>query len=169
KSFADFLEEESRAKDFFASEFRVDLHLTKCCLQHILEWCALDLDSLPREYQEFPEFDRRRLQVAITELPYVLVGNTDSAFVDELVDFTEKRGWHKFDKLLPLVYSGEGELSEVWRGWLDRFRCIPDRLKVQYPETAGVLTWFLDKWERDQEEWQRQMDDSDSGDSDSSD
>ncbi|RXW12729.1 hypothetical protein EST38_g13125 [Candolleomyces aberdarensis] len=143
KSFTDFLDEESRAKDFFVSEFRVDLHVTKCCLQRILEWCPLDLDSLPREYQELPEFDRRRLQAAITELPFFLYGETDPAFVDELVDFTEKRGWNKFDKLLPLVYRGECGFSERWELW------------VRNPEAAVILARFIDKWERDEKEWSR--------------
>ncbi|KAJ2926050.1 hypothetical protein H1R20_g11042, partial [Candolleomyces eurysporus] len=127
-----------------------------CCLQRILEWCPLDLDSLPREYQELPEFDRRRLQAAITELPFVLRDNTDSAFVDELVDFTEKRGWHKFDRLLPLVYLGEGELSEIWTNWIYDFCTQVGDLKLLNPKIAAVMTGFVDKWERDKKEWDRQ-------------
>ncbi|KAJ2921451.1 hypothetical protein H1R20_g15643, partial [Candolleomyces eurysporus] len=166
KSFRDFLDEESRAKDFFVSRFHVDLHLTKCCLQRILEWCPLDLDSLPREYQELPEFDRRRLQVAITKLPFSLWDKTYSAFVDELVDFTEKRGWHKLDRLLPLVYLGEGRLSVIWTDWIYYFRNHVGRLKSLKPEIAAVITGFIDKWEGDEEEWLRQMDNSGFSDTD---
>ena len=46
KSFSDFFEEESRAKDLFVPPSRVYTHLAKCCMQHILE-CPLFLD--PRE------------------------------------------------------------------------------------------------------------------------
>ncbi|RXW12250.1 hypothetical protein EST38_g13604 [Candolleomyces aberdarensis] len=155
KSFADFLHEESRSKDFFISQFRSHLHLTKCCLQRILEWRPLDLYSLPGEYQELPEFDRRGLQAAIIKLPLLSLGYRDSAFVDELVHFTEKRGWHKFDRSLPSVYSGQGNLSKIWEAWLNLFRSIPGILKVRNPEAAAVLTGFLDKWERDEKGWSR--------------
>ncbi|RXW12286.1 hypothetical protein EST38_g13568 [Candolleomyces aberdarensis] len=45
KSFSDFLEEESRAKDLYVSESRVHTHLAKCFMQTIVELCPLDLDS----------------------------------------------------------------------------------------------------------------------------
>jgi hypothetical protein len=44
KSFTDFLEEPSRAKDLFVPESRVYTHLAKCCMQYIIE-CPLDFDS----------------------------------------------------------------------------------------------------------------------------
>jgi hypothetical protein len=44
KSFSDFLEEPSRAKDLFVAESRVYTHLAKCLMQHIIK-CPLDLDS----------------------------------------------------------------------------------------------------------------------------
>ena len=44
KSFSDFLEEPSRAKDLFVSESRVYTHLAKCLMQHIIK-CPLDFDS----------------------------------------------------------------------------------------------------------------------------
>jgi hypothetical protein len=44
KSFSDFLEEPSRAKDLFIPESRVYTHLAKCYMQHIME-CPLDFDS----------------------------------------------------------------------------------------------------------------------------
>jgi hypothetical protein len=44
KSFSDFLEEPSRAKDLFVPESRVYTHLAKCLTQHIIK-CPLDLDS----------------------------------------------------------------------------------------------------------------------------
>jgi hypothetical protein len=37
KSFSDFLEEPSRAKDLFVPESRVYMHLTECLMQHILQ------------------------------------------------------------------------------------------------------------------------------------
>jgi hypothetical protein len=45
KSFSDFLEEESRAKDLFVPEDRTYTHLEKCYLQRALELWPLDLDS----------------------------------------------------------------------------------------------------------------------------
>jgi hypothetical protein len=44
KSFSDFLEEESRAKDLFVPEVRVHVHLAKCFMQRIVT-CPLDFDS----------------------------------------------------------------------------------------------------------------------------
>jgi hypothetical protein len=44
KSFSDFLEEPSRAKDLFVPESRVYTHLAKCLMQRIIE-CPLDIDS----------------------------------------------------------------------------------------------------------------------------
>jgi hypothetical protein len=44
KSFSDFLEEPSRAKDLFVPESRVYTHLAKCFMQHIIK-CPLDFDS----------------------------------------------------------------------------------------------------------------------------
>jgi hypothetical protein len=44
KSFSDFLEEPSRAKNLFVPLSRVYMHLAKCCMQHIIE-CPLDFDS----------------------------------------------------------------------------------------------------------------------------
>jgi hypothetical protein len=43
KSFSDFLEEPSRAKDLFIQESRVYTHLAKCLMQHIIQ-CPLDFD-----------------------------------------------------------------------------------------------------------------------------
>jgi hypothetical protein len=45
KSFSDFLEEPSRAKDLFVPESKVYTHLTKCCMQHIIECPDFDSDS----------------------------------------------------------------------------------------------------------------------------
>ena len=44
KSFSDFLEDESRAKDLFVPEARVYTHLAKCFMQQIID-CRLDFDS----------------------------------------------------------------------------------------------------------------------------
>jgi hypothetical protein len=44
KSFSDFLEEPSRAKDFFVPESRVFTHLAKCLMLRIIE-CPLEFDS----------------------------------------------------------------------------------------------------------------------------
>jgi hypothetical protein len=44
KSFSDFLEEPSRAKDLFVPKSRVYTHLAKCMMQHIIE-CPLEFDS----------------------------------------------------------------------------------------------------------------------------
>jgi hypothetical protein len=44
KSFSDFLEEPSRAKDLFVPKSRVYTHLAKCLMQRIIE-CPLEFDS----------------------------------------------------------------------------------------------------------------------------
>ncbi|RXW19305.1 hypothetical protein EST38_g6532 [Candolleomyces aberdarensis] len=43
KSFSDFLEGESRAKDLFVSEARVYTHIAKCLMQRLMD-CSLDFD-----------------------------------------------------------------------------------------------------------------------------
>ena len=44
KSFSDFLEEESRAKELFVPAARVHAHIAKCFMQHVID-CQLDFDS----------------------------------------------------------------------------------------------------------------------------
>ncbi|KAJ2937000.1 hypothetical protein H1R20_g98, partial [Candolleomyces eurysporus] len=137
KSFSDFLEEESRANDLFVPQSRVHTHLARRFMQSIVELCPLHLDSLPDNYQELPEFHRRCLLQAVMKLP---VGLLEATTVDyDVVDFTEKRGWHKLDKLLPWVYS-IGLRDGADPG-------------ARNPEIAAVIAGFVEKWERDKEEW----------------
>ncbi|KAJ2923767.1 hypothetical protein H1R20_g13327, partial [Candolleomyces eurysporus] len=60
KSFSDFLEEESRAKELFVPESRVCTLLSKRCMQLIIE-CPLDFDSLPDQWEALPLLERHSL------------------------------------------------------------------------------------------------------------
>ncbi|KAJ2925040.1 hypothetical protein H1R20_g12043, partial [Candolleomyces eurysporus] len=140
KSFSDFSDEQTRAKELFVSKSRIHRHLAKCCMQRIVELCPLKLDSLPDEYQDLSVFHRRGLEQAVRKLSFFLQGET--TLDDNVVDFTENRGWHKLDKLLPLFNSlGHFNPGEV-EGWISR-----------NPEIAAVITEFTEKWKCDQEWW----------------
>ena len=52
----------------------------------------------------FPECRRLVLNRLARDLIILLREPEMATIVDEIVDFIEKRGWHKLDKLLPLVY-----------------------------------------------------------------
>lgn len=53
KSFSDFWTEKSRAKDLFVPLSRVDAHIAKCCLRHILQ-CPVIFDN--RTFPMLPRF-----------------------------------------------------------------------------------------------------------------
>ncbi|RXW18416.1 hypothetical protein EST38_g7433 [Candolleomyces aberdarensis] len=104
KSFSDFLEEESRAKDLFVPEARIRTYLAKCFMQRIIEW-RLDIDSMPDRWEELPlpksPWDSSR---AVIERLAFSLSTAASALDHEVADFTQKGGWEKIDKLLPLAY-----------------------------------------------------------------
>ncbi|RXW12277.1 hypothetical protein EST38_g13577 [Candolleomyces aberdarensis] len=148
KSFSDFLEVESRAKDLFVPRSRVYTRLAKCCLQHIVE-CPLDFDSLPAKWEELPlpKAQRQYLSDVAEVLPLAL----NRATADEVADFTNKDGWSKLDKLLPLTYDSRGHplFFNEWTTDIDDFI---DRLKSREPEIAAVIAEFAGKWKRQREE-----------------
>ncbi|RXW15558.1 hypothetical protein EST38_g10294 [Candolleomyces aberdarensis] len=148
KSFSDFLEEESRAKDLFVSQSRVYAHLAKCCMQLIVE-CPLEFDSpLSTKWKELPlpRPHRRALREAIEDLPFFLL---ESPTIDHEVDyFTQEDGWLKLDKLLPPLYP-VGLLHMIWIGWIGNLRRFSGKLKFQNPEAAAVISEFVHKWECD--------------------
>ncbi|KAJ2929822.1 hypothetical protein H1R20_g7265, partial [Candolleomyces eurysporus] len=152
KSFSDFLEEESRAKDLFVSQSRVYAHLAKCCMQLIVE-CPLEFDSqLPAKWKELPlpRLHRRALREAIEDLPFFLL---ESPTIGDGVDFfTQKDGWLKLNKLLPLLYP-VGLLHMIWQGWIDNFRRFSGKLQLQKPEFAVIINEFVHKWELEKKEW----------------
>ncbi|KAJ2921850.1 hypothetical protein H1R20_g15244, partial [Candolleomyces eurysporus] len=152
KSFSDFLGEESRSKDLFVAPSRVYTHRAKCCMQHILE-CSLDFDSLPHTWEELPlpESHRRWLMGAARTLPFFLAQAL--GIDDEVFDFTEKGGWHKIDKLLPLSYRMKGWLYYSFQQWRENLRHFAFTLTVKNPEIAKVISEFVEKWECDAKGW----------------
>ncbi|KAJ2929823.1 hypothetical protein H1R20_g7264, partial [Candolleomyces eurysporus] len=139
KSFSDFLEEESRAKDLFVSQSRVVTHLAKCCIQHIIE-CLLDFDSLPAQWDELPlpVLHRRLLRETLEDLAPFL-SHAPALGDDEVVGFTQTGGWQKINDLLPLLYRLGQWLFIQFMDWvrlLDRFA---DDMKARKPEVAAVI------------------------------
>ncbi|KAJ2924165.1 hypothetical protein H1R20_g12930, partial [Candolleomyces eurysporus] len=169
KSFSDFLEESSRAKDLFVPESRVYTHLASCFMQHIIE-CPLDFDSLPARWEELPlpKLYRRSLEDAVDGLPSFL-GGANAIDGDEVVRFTQNGGWQKIDSLLPLLHRKSGYISGDFEGWVMDLGNFTDLLKARRPEAASVISEFVKKWEndfnRDKDERRRQQKlDSDSSD-----
>ncbi|RXW17734.1 hypothetical protein EST38_g8120 [Candolleomyces aberdarensis] len=173
KSFSDFLEEESRAKDLFVPKSRIYTHLAMCCLQNIVK-CPLDFDSLPAKWEELPLPEARwhYLRDAAEVLPYAL--NRATADINEVADFTNKDGWSKLDKLLPLAY----DFDDSWGSpvfldeWITNIGRFIDRLKVsatvfpyfeaatdivlilvksREPEIAALMSEIVGMWKRHEE------------------
>ncbi|KAJ2917312.1 hypothetical protein MD484_g3118, partial [Candolleomyces efflorescens] len=147
KSFSDFLEEPSRAKDLFVPESRVYMHLARCLMQLIIK-CPLDFDCLPANWDEFSlsELHRRCLKDAVEDLPHFLASPT-AALDDAVVGFTQNGGWQKVDKLLPLLTATWGGLFP--KSWPSSVHQVSDKLKYQNPETAAVIKGFAEKWDDD--------------------
>ncbi|RXW14626.1 hypothetical protein EST38_g11225 [Candolleomyces aberdarensis] len=147
KSFSDFLQEPSRAKDLFVPEDRVYMHLASCFMQQIIE-CPLDFDSLPAKWEELPlpELYRRSLQEAVEDLPSFL--NGAPATDEEVVGFTQNGGWQKINNLLPLLYFKQ-ERFYGGDDWMGALQNLTDRLKARKPEAAAVISAFVEKWKND--------------------
>ncbi|RXW13666.1 hypothetical protein EST38_g12188 [Candolleomyces aberdarensis] len=148
KSFSDFLQEPSRAKDLFVPEDRVYTHLASCFMQHIIE-CPLDFDSLPAKWEELPllKLYRDSLKEAVEDLPSFL--NSAPAIDDEeVVGFTQNGGWQKINNLLPLLYFVHTQFygGDSWMGALRNFTGC---LEARKTEAAAVISAFVEKWKND--------------------
>ncbi|KAJ2917317.1 hypothetical protein MD484_g3111, partial [Candolleomyces efflorescens] len=146
KSFSDFLQEPSRAKDLFVPESRVYMHLARCLMRYIMD-CPLDFDSLPAEWDGLPlsKLQRGCLSHAIKHLPCFLASPTIALDDDEVVSFTQNGGWQKVDKLCPLLISKDPYIfQEVWS---PSFHQVFDKLKDRKPETAAVIKGFATNWD----------------------
>ncbi|KAJ2926398.1 hypothetical protein H1R20_g10699, partial [Candolleomyces eurysporus] len=141
KTFFDFFDDESRAKDLFIPTFDAEKYFAKCLLQHIIR-CPVIPNPLPDTWDGFLLSDRRR-----DELSAVICNGT-------LADFTQKDGWRKIDGLLPLV-DRQGFFT-IRHGWANSFEPWIDFLKDKLPEVTAVMGPFCAKWLRDVEEWDRE-------------
>ncbi|KAJ2932163.1 hypothetical protein H1R20_g4928, partial [Candolleomyces eurysporus] len=127
KSFSDFFEEESRAKDLFVPPLRVYTHLAECCMHHIIE-CLSPLGRLPDTWDELPlpEPQRLSLRLAIDDLSFFLHIAGVSAIGDAVADFTHNDGWPKLGEVLPLAYDHSqhkaGFLFHHWPEWIHWLR-----------------------------------------------
>lgn len=85
---------------------------------------------------------------------------------NDLIDFTEKDGWQKVDKLLPLIDRWGSMVGQ--QGWTSRIGAIFEHLKVcglhlfskyqlrvvssyiqeRKPETSGFMSEIQEKWKR---------------------
>ncbi|KAJ2936749.1 hypothetical protein H1R20_g335, partial [Candolleomyces eurysporus] len=165
KSFSDFFEEESRAKDLFVPRLHVYTHLTKCCMHHIIE-CPTFIDPVPDTWDE-PSLQKPysvSLEVAVYQLPMFLC--LTSAIDDEVADFTNKDGWAKLDDVLPQVYHRSQReverhsqyevdlLSGHWSDWIYYLRQFAEKnVTDQKHEIVAVISEFVEKWESDLNEW----------------
>ncbi|KAJ2920883.1 hypothetical protein H1R20_g16209, partial [Candolleomyces eurysporus] len=152
KSFSDFLEQESRAKDLFVPAARVEAYIAKCFMQRIIE-CRLNFNSLPNRWEKLslPEDLRGSLKMAVNYLPSFLC-NT-AAFDNEFVVFTQNGGWSRIDKLLPLLYHhNDWPFTEI-RGWIEDLYQFTDNVKVREPKVATVISKFVKKWDPEFKEW----------------
>ncbi|RXW20301.1 hypothetical protein EST38_g5562 [Candolleomyces aberdarensis] len=149
KSFSDFLEEPSRAKDLFVPEDRVYTHLASCFMQHIIE-CPLDFDSLPAEWEELPlpELYRESLQEAVEDLPSFLNG-APAIDDEEVIGFTQNGGWQKINNLLPLLYRPDRWFCKNFDDWIGSLQKFTNCLKARKPEAAAVISAFVEKWKND--------------------
>ncbi|KAJ2917319.1 hypothetical protein MD484_g3113, partial [Candolleomyces efflorescens] len=147
KSFSDFLDEPSRAKDLFVRKSRVYTQVARCLVRYIME-CPLDFDSLPAKWKELPlsELQRGCLKAAVKGLPGFLASPT-TALDDEVVGFTQNGGWQKVDKLFPLLVYSEPDLFREF--WSSEVHQVFDKLKDRKPETAAVVKGFATKWTDD--------------------
>ncbi|RXW19269.1 hypothetical protein EST38_g6582 [Candolleomyces aberdarensis] len=150
KSFSDFLKEASRAKELFVPESRVCTHLSKRCMQLIIE-CPLDFDSLPNEWEALSLLKRHRhaLREAAVCLIFFLRGA--NTLDDEIADFTHHDGWPKLEKLLLLLLADpKGWLwdNDDWKKWTDSLLHVTNNLEAQKPEVAAIIFEFLEKVNR---------------------
>ncbi|KAJ2927984.1 hypothetical protein H1R20_g9107, partial [Candolleomyces eurysporus] len=158
KSFSDFLQEPSRAKDLFVPQDRVYDHLASCFMQHLIE-CPLDFDSLPVEWEELPlpKLYRHSLEEAVYYLPSFL-SDIDGIDDDEVVGFTQNGGWQKINNLLPLLFRSVRYSRDRFDRWITALHYLTDRLKARKSEATAVISVFVDKWENDHKQYKDEQD-----------
>ncbi|RXW13085.1 hypothetical protein EST38_g12769 [Candolleomyces aberdarensis] len=132
KSFSDFLEEESRAKELFVPVSCVCTYLSKRCMQLIIEW-PLIFDPVPNEWEAFSVVKRHRhalREVAICFSSFLRGANT---LDDEIADFTHHDGWPKLEKLLLLYMADPGVWlrgGNSWKKWTQSLLHVTNNLAV---------------------------------------
>ncbi|KAJ2914436.1 hypothetical protein MD484_g5961, partial [Candolleomyces efflorescens] len=135
KSFSDFLQEQSRAKDLFVPRPRICSHTATCCMQIILERPALVLDT--------PE------DLMIEALPFFLnIASVGGAvgIDDEVTDFSQKGGWLIIDEYLSMLLPEFLGGVNLWLfpEWINNCRGAVDHLA---PEAGEPIQELVDKWE----------------------
>ena len=96
------------------------------------------LSLVPDQWEQLPlpESPKASLGIAVWLLPFYL---TETSLPDdELVAFAHNGGWHKIDKLLPLLYHIEPYgLRKEWGGWIGDLRRHTGGLKVSHLALLG--------------------------------
>ncbi|KAJ2914170.1 hypothetical protein MD484_g6225, partial [Candolleomyces efflorescens] len=128
KSFSDFLNAESRAKDLFVSRTRIYEHLIRGCLRHILQSKAKVFRAI-----------------------YHLLSLWTSAKVllnldDEIIDFTQKGGWRNID-------SSGYTLSKPDYNQLFGDVQHLEGIKERNPEVFEEIKMYFEKWKREHDEY----------------
>ena len=90
---------------------------------------------MPNRWEKLPipESSRRSLELALEFLPDYLSEST--GVDDEVVDFTEKGGWRKIDKLFPLLMRFNSSLD--WEDWTEPLRRFTVDVKVSDLPSSG--------------------------------
>ncbi|KAJ2929836.1 hypothetical protein H1R20_g7271, partial [Candolleomyces eurysporus] len=143
-SFSTFWNQESRAKELFVHFSRVCAHFAKCCMDQIIQ-CPLEINSNKLEDLSLHENRRSALLEAVKSLPSFLEGAV--GIDDDIVDFSWKGGWDKFDKLLPLAHQIDP--TRCSNDWVKSLVLVADRLEENQAEVAGVMSKFLEKWQHE--------------------
>ena len=104
---------------------------------------------MPDRWEELPlpESPRLSLRVAVWLLPHILGLAETALFENELVAFTQNGGWHRIDKLLPLVYLTKNYLLRShWKHWIGDLRQHTDSLKVSRLAFLGFSNLATDRF-----------------------
>ena len=85
---------------------------------------------MPDRWRQLPlaESPRTSLRIAVEILPFSL--RKSAAVDDEVADFTQNGGWHKIDKLFPLLLSGSSIPASFCGGWIADLRRFTTNMKV---------------------------------------
>ncbi|KAJ2914171.1 hypothetical protein MD484_g6226, partial [Candolleomyces efflorescens] len=122
KSFSDFLNSETRAKDFFVSRSRIYEHLIKCSLHRIL---------------------RSSDSYIVSDTIFYLAPLWTSATVplnldDEIIDFTQRGGWQKMDSSAGF-FSSNSESHKLLK--------VLEGIQERKPEVFQEMKMYFEKWE----------------------
>ncbi|KAJ2937079.1 hypothetical protein H1R20_g4, partial [Candolleomyces eurysporus] len=144
KSFYDFLDHESRSKNLFISCHRVLGYIERRRLSYIIKYpWELESDGWGT------------LGLFLLDAGFWMFSFEGDDLDHEIVEFTQKGGWNKIDKLLSLARqkSFQGLRDVHWSNLVWSLSRFAVDLNNRKPETAAILNKHVEKWLRDIEVW----------------